>query len=109
MYKLMPVLIELPPEVHMGTITRSHIEVILPAMGLLSGNQANRSLQAMRTMTNYMATSPSWTGPRPPRFLIWNEDIPKRPQTLPRPIPPSVLDQLDPLLEKAEKALKEHL
>jgi integrase len=108
MYKLMPVLTELPPEVHMGTITRSHIEVLLPAMGLLSENQANRSLQAMRTMTNYMATSPSWTGPRPPRFLIWKEDIPKRPQTLPRPIPPYVLDQFDPLLEKAEKAMKEH-
>jgi integrase len=108
LYKLMAVLTELPPEVHMGTITRSHIEALLPAMGLLSENQANRSLQAMRTMTNYMATSPSWTGPRPPRDLIWKEDIPKRPQTLPRPIPPFVLDQLDPLLEKAEKALKEH-
>ena len=92
----------------MGTITRNHIDALLPDMGLLSENQANRSLQAMRTMTDYMATSPSWTVPRPPRFLIWKEDIPKRPQTLPRPIPPSVLDQLDPLLEKAENALKEH-
>ena len=108
MHKLMPVLTALPPEVHMGTITRSHIEALLPAMGSLSAYQANRSLQAMRTMTDYMTTSPSWTGPRPPRFLIWKEDIPKRPQTLPRPIPPSVLDQLDPLLEKAKKALQEH-
>jgi integrase len=108
LYKLMPVLTELPPEVHMGTITRNHIEALLPAMGLLSEYQANRSLEAMRTMTNYMTTSPSWTGPCPPRFLIWKEDIPKRPQTLPRPIPPSVLDQLDPLLETAKKALKEH-
>jgi len=98
LYKLMPILTALPPEVHMGTITRGHIEALLPAMGLLSANQASRSLEAMRTMTNYMTTSPSWTGPRPPRFLIWKEDIPKRPQTLPRPIPPSVLDQLDPLL-----------
>ncbi len=108
LYKLMPILTALPPEVHMGTITRGHIEALLPAMGLLSANQASRSLEAMRTMTNYMTTSPSWTGPRPPRFLIWKEDIPKRPQTLPRPIPPSVLDQLDPLLEKAKKALQEH-
>lgn len=108
LHKLMPLLTELPPEVHMGTITRSHIEALLPAMGLLSAYQANRSLEAMRTMTNYMTTSPSWTGPRPSRFLIWKEDIPKRPQTLPRPIPPSVLDQLDPLLEKAKNALKEH-
>ena len=108
MHKLMPVLKELPPEVHMGTITRSHIEALLPAMGSLSAYQANRSLQAMRTMTDYMTTSPSWTGPRPPRFLIWKEDIPKRPQTLPRPIPPSVLDQLDPFLEKAKRALQEH-
>src|SRR2546425_6487059 len=108
MHKLMPVLTALPPEVHMGTITRSHIEALLPAMGSLSAYQANRSLQAIRTMTDYMTTSPSWTGPRPPRFLIWKEDIPKRPQTLPRPIPPSVLDQLDLLLEKAKKALQEH-
>lgn len=108
LYKLMPILTALPPEVHMGMITRGHIEALLPAMGLLSANQASRSLEAMRTMTNYMTTSPSWTGPRPPRDLIWKEDIPKRPQTLPRPIPPSVLDQLDPLLEKAEQALKEH-
>src|SRR5713226_1693947 len=36
MHKLMPVLTELPPEVHMGTITRNHIEALLPAMGLLS-------------------------------------------------------------------------
>ncbi len=76
-------------------------------MGLLSEYQANRSLLAMKTMTDYMATSPAWTGPRPPRFLIWKEDIPKRPQTLPRPIPPHVLDQLDPLLEQAEKAMKQ--
>lgn len=61
----------------------------------------------MRTMINYMAMSPSWTGPRPPRFLIWKEDIPRRPEILPRPIPPSVLDQLDPLLEEAKKALQE--
>ena len=108
LYKLMPVLTELPPEVHMGTITRSHIEAILPAMGLLSANQASRSLEAMRMMTNYMATSPSWTGPRPPRFLIWKEDLPKRPETLPRPIPPPVLDQFDLLLEEAKKALQEH-
>ncbi len=108
LYKLMLILTALPPEVHMGTITRGHIEALLPAMGLLSANQASRSLEAMRTMTNYMTTSPSWTGPRPPRFLIWKEDIPKRPQTLPRPIPPSVLDQLDPLLEKEKKALQEH-
>ena len=107
MQKLMPVLTKLSPEVHMGTITRSHIEALLPAMGSLSAYQANRSLQAMRTMINYMATSPSWTGPRPPRFLIWKEDIPRRPETLPRPIPPSVLDQLDLLLVEAKKALQE--
>jgi integrase len=50
---------------------------------------------------------PAWTGPRPPRFLIWEEDIPSRPEVLPRPIPPDVLDQFDPLLEQAEKAMKE--
>ncbi len=54
-----------------------------------------------------MATSPAWAGPRPPRFLIWDEDIPPRPEALPRPIPPDVLDQLDPLLEQATKTMKE--
>ena len=107
MRNVMPLLSRLPPEVHMGTITRSHIEAILPAMGLLSTYQANRSLRAMKAMTEYMTTSPAWTGPRPPRFLIWQEDIPARPEALPRPIPPDVLDQLDPLLEQAEKAMKE--
>ena len=106
--KLLPVLTALPPEIHMGTITRDHIEALLPAMALYSAYQANRSLEAMRTLTNYMATSPSWTGPRPPRFLIWKEDLPKRPETFPRPIPPAVLDQFDLLLEKAKKALQEH-
>ena len=108
MYYLRPVLAQLPEDVHMGMITRSHIETLLPAMGLLSEHQAHRGLSAMKAMTNYMATSPAWTGPRPPRFLIWKEDIPKRPQTLPRPIPPHILDQLDPLLEQAAKALKEN-
>jgi hypothetical protein len=68
----------LPPEVHMGTLERSHIEVLLPTVERLSVYQANRSLRAMKIMVEYMATSPAWTGPRPPRFLIWEEDIPPR-------------------------------
>src|SRR5260370_25973895 len=48
MHKMMRVLTELSPEVHMGTITRNHIEALLPAMRLLSEYQANRSLEAMR-------------------------------------------------------------
>ena len=58
-------------------------------------------------MFEYMAVSPAWTGPRPPRFLIWEEDIPHRSEALPRPIPPDVLDQLDPLLGQAEKAMQQ--
>jgi integrase len=57
-------------------------------------------------MFTYMATSPAWTGPRPPRGLIWSEDIPSEPDTLPRPIPPDVLDQFDALLEEAILALR---
>jgi integrase len=104
---LKPVLSLLPPEVHMGTISRSHIEALLPHIAQLSQTQANRSLEDLQTMCDYMATSPAWTGLRPPRFLIWDEDIPPRPEALPRPIPPDVLDQLDPLLEEAAKAMKE--
>lgn len=104
---LKPALTLLPSEVHVGTLTRSHIETLLPQMAQLSEYQANRGLRAMQIMLGYMATSPAWTGSRPPRGLIWNDDIPRRPEALPRPIPPDVLDQFDPLLEQAEKAMKE--
>jgi len=54
-----------------------------------------------------MASSPTWLGPRPPRFLIWDEDLPGRPEPLPRPIPPPLLDQLDLLLNQAVQAMKQ--
>jgi integrase len=102
-----PVLLLLPPEIHMGTIQRSDIETLLPHLAQLSQGQVNRALENLQIICEYMATSLAWTGPRPPRFLIWDEDIPPRPESLPRPIPPDVLDQLDPLLEQAAKAMKE--
>lgn len=105
-YLLKPALSLLPPHIHMGILTRDHIENILPAMAMLSEYIVSRCLWELKDMIEYMATSPAWTGPRPPRFLIWKEDIPAMPQTLPRPIPPDVLDQFDPLLEQAEKAMK---
>jgi integrase len=104
---LKPVLSLLPPEIHMGAIKRSDIETLLPHLAQLSQGQANRALENLQIICEYMATSPAWAGPRPPRFLIWDEDIPPRPEALPRPIPPDVLDQLDPLLEQATKAMKE--
>ena len=88
---LKPVLLLLPSEVHLGTLTRSHIEILLPQTAQLSEYQANRGLQVMQSMLEYMATSPAWTGQRPPRGLIWDEDIPRRPEALPRPIPPTSL------------------
>ena len=107
LYHLRSVLVLLPPDVHVGTVQRSHVEALLPTMSQLSLIQLSRGLHEAKTMFEYMTTSPAWTGPRPPRFLIWEEDIPPRPQALPRPIPPDVLDQFDPLLEQAEKAMKE--
>jgi integrase len=101
-------LIHLPPEAHVGTITRQQVEAILPKLAQYSDEVANRCLQITKAMLNYMATSPAWTGLRPPRFLIWKEDMPPRPDTLPRPIPPQVLDQLDLLLEKAVEAMKQN-
>ncbi|GHO86061.1 hypothetical protein KSZ_40670 [Dictyobacter formicarum] len=103
---LKPVLMLLPPDVHMGTVERSHIEALLPETAQLSEYQASRGLWDLKSMVEYMATSPSWTGPRPPRFLIWKEDIPGMPETLPRPVPPDVLDQLDLLLEQAVQAIQ---
>jgi integrase len=107
LYHLRSVLVLLPADVHVGTVQRSHVEALLPAMSQLSLIQLSRGLREAKTMFEYMATSPAWTGPRPPRFLIWEEDIPPRPEALPRPIPPDVLDQFDPLLEQAEQAMKE--
>jgi hypothetical protein len=101
------VLVLLPLDVHIGTLQRSHIETVLPTLSQLSPNQACRGLREARIMFEYMAASPAWTGPRPPRFLIWKEDIPPRPEGLPRPIPPDVLDQLDPMLQQAEKAMQQ--
>jgi integrase len=107
LHHLKTVLVLLPPDAHAGTLQRSDMEALLPAMSQLSEHQAGRGLFEAKTMFDYMATSPAWTGPRPPRFLIWKEDIPHYSQALPRPIPPDVLDQLDPLLAQAEKAMKE--
>ncbi len=102
---LKTVLVLLPPDVHVGTLQRSQVETLLPAMSQLSAYQASRGLREAKAMFEYMAASPAWTAPRPPRFLIWEEDIPQRSEALPRPIPPDVLDQLDPLLGQAEKAM----
>jgi len=104
---LKTVLVLLPPDVHAGTVQRRHVETLLPAMSRLSPYQASRGLREAKAMFEYMAVSPAWTGPRPPRFLIWEEDIPHRSEALPRPIPPDVLDRLDPLLGQAEKAMQQ--
>jgi integrase len=107
LYHLKSVLVLLPSDIHVGNVQRRHVETLLPAMSQLSIIQLSRGLRETKTMFEYMTTSPAWTGLRPPRFLIWEEDIPPRPEALPRPIPPDVLDQLDPLLEQAEKAMQQ--
>jgi integrase len=96
----------LPPELHLGTLNREQVEKLLPAIGQLGESSACRSLQAAKAMLDYMATSPAWPGPKPPRGLIWTDEIPSAPEALPRPIPPDVLDQLDPLLDQAVEAMK---
>jgi hypothetical protein len=101
-------LVFLPPDIHVGMLSREMVEEILPKLTQWSDYAVRRCLQATRAMLTYMATSPAWTGPRPARFLIWDEDIPARPDTLPRPVPPQVLDQLDVLLEKAVEAMKQN-
>jgi site-specific recombinase XerD len=100
-------LVHFPPEAEVSTLNREMIEVLLPQMARLSDHALSKCLEVTKAMFNYMVTSPAWTGARPPRFLIWQEDIPSLPETLPRPIPPEVLDQLDPLLEKAVEAMKQ--
>ena len=96
----------LPKGVHLGTITRSHIEEMLPLLAQDSQDARYRGLRLLREMLEYAATSPAWPGPRPPRDLIWMEDMPVPPVTQPRPLPPDVLDQLDGLLAQAGVALE---
>jgi hypothetical protein len=47
---LKPILSLLPPQVHMGTIRRSHIEALLPHVAQLGQMQANRGLKEMKIM-----------------------------------------------------------
>ena len=96
----------LPAGVHLGTITRSHIEEMLPLIAQDSQDARYRGLRLLREMLDYAATSPAWPGPRPPRDLIWIDDMPAPPLTQPRPLPPDVLDQLDGLLGQARAALE---
>lgn len=100
-------LLLVPPNLHLEDLTREQVEHILAQLCSLSDSTLNLCLETTKAMLDYMATSPAWSGPRPPHGLIWSEDIPSRGQTLPRPIPPDVLDQLDPLLEQAIQAMKQ--
>ena len=62
----------LPAGVHLGTITRSHIEEMLPLLATDSPDARYRGLRLLREMVEYAATSPAWPGPRPPHDLIWS-------------------------------------
>ncbi len=96
----------LPAGVHLGTITRSHIEAMLPLLAADSPDARYRGLRLLRELVEYAATSPAWPGPRPPHDLIWSEDMPVPPVAQPRPLPPDVIEQLDGLLEEARGALE---
>lgn len=102
------VLAHLPSDVSIETITRAHIEDLLPVfLAQSSDSWAKSCLWAVRAMFAYMVSSSIWDGPRPSADLIDREDIPSPHTPLPRPIPPDVLDQLDPLLEHALQQIKQ--
>ncbi len=105
LYRMRPLLDKLPLDVDISTLTRAHIEAVLPALLAEGDSSANKALTEAKAMFTFMATAPGWSGPRPPRFLIWPEDIPSEPRQLPRPIPPDVVTQLDMLLAAAAAAL----
>jgi integrase len=96
----------LPPGVHLGTITRTHIEKMLLLLAQDSQDARYRGLILLRVLLQYAALSPAWPGPRPPRGLIWEEDIPAPPVKQPRPLPPDVLEQLEGLLAQAITAME---
>ena len=103
------ILIFIPTDQHVGTLSRTLVEkTILPQVYQLDDSIKYRGLCCFRAMLSYMTTSPAWIGPRPPRFLIWKEDIPSfKSDALPRPIPFHVLQQLDSLLEQATDAIRD--
>jgi len=105
LFWLRTTLAALPADLGLVAIERRHIEDLLPRLGSLSPHRARYALRSLRKMLDYMATSPAWTGPRPARFLVWPEDIPRAVDPLPRPIPPDVLDHLDALLDQATAAM----
>lgn len=102
-----PFLRLLPPEIHIGILERTLVEELLPQICQLNDRAVCICLRHMRKMLDYMATSPAWPGERPPRFLIRDADIPSEPDTLPRPIPPDVLQQLDTLLKQAIQMMED--
>jgi integrase len=104
--RMKPFLRLLPREAQVGTLSRTQIEELLPEIYQLGDYRACKCLREINAMLTYMAISSAWTGVRPPRGLIWTEDIPAEPHTLPRPIPPPVLDQFDLLIDQAVEAMK---
>jgi integrase len=96
----------LPPEGDLASLTRAQVEGMLASLAQCSRNTAQKGLYALRAMLEYMSTSPTWSGPRPERMLIWTEDIPATPKPLPRPVPPDVLEQLEDLLHQAVMAME---
>jgi len=104
--RILPLLGALPAEVHVGNLQREHVELVVAHSQGLSGCAVSEGFFVFRPMLEYMATNAAWKGPRPPRFLIYPEDIPTYDGGLPRPIPPDVADQFDALLNKAVAAMK---
>ena len=101
-----PFLRRLPSEMHIGTLNRAVVELLLPQIYQLRDYSACMCLRHTKAMLDYMASSPYWVDSRPPRFLLLDDDIPSQPDTLPRPIPPDVLDQLDTLLDQAIEVME---
>jgi integrase len=96
----------LPAEVHIGNLNREHIELLVAHSGELGKNISGKGMRHVRAMLEFMATNSAWKGPRPPRFLIYPEDIPRNTSTLPRPILPDVIEQFDAWLDKAVAAMQ---
>ena len=98
-------LVALPDDVGIETLHRHHIEELLPQLAQLRPQRARCVLVSLRKMLDYMATNPAWSGPRPARFLVWSDDMPRSATPAPRPLPPDVLDQIDHLLQQATMAM----
>lgn len=84
-------------------LTREHVEVFLAKISTESAGKRIRVLSHTRAMFEWMHATNA--PEQPPRGLIRREDMPRAPQRLPKPIPLYFRQQIDRVLQEADRCL----